>query len=56
MLILTRRPGESIHIGKDVVVTLLGVHGNQARIGIQAPKEIDIQRDDIKKGKEPDRE
>lgn len=47
MLILTRRPGESVMIGEEVVLTVLGVIGNQVRIGIQAPKEIPIHREEI---------
>lgn len=52
MLILTRCPGESVQIGKDVKFTVLRVKGNQVRIGIDAPKEVAIVRDDaIKKHK-----
>lgn len=47
MLILTRRVGESIMIGGNIVVTLLGVNGNQARVGITAPKEIPVHREEI---------
>lgn len=48
MLILTRRPGESISVGDDITVTVLSINGNQARIGIDAPRNIEIERDDIK--------
>lgn len=47
MLVLTRRVGETVMIGNDVVVTVLGVNGNQARIGIAAPKEVPVYRQEL---------
>jgi carbon storage regulator len=47
MLILTRRVGESVMIGNDVTVTILGVKGNQVRVGINAPKEVAVHREEI---------
>ena len=49
MLILTRRVGESIIIGEDIVITALGVKGNQVRIGIDAPKNVPVNREEIQK-------
>ena len=47
MLILTRRPGESLMIGDGIEVILLGIHNNQAKIGIVAPKSVPVHREEI---------
>jgi carbon storage regulator len=60
MLILTRRVGETLMIGDEVTVTVLGVKGNQVRIGVNAPKTVSVHREEIydriqreKNGEEP---
>jgi carbon storage regulator len=47
MLILTRRVGETLMIGNNVTVTVLGVKGNQVRIGVNAPKDVAVHREEI---------
>ena len=49
MLILTRKLGESINLGKDIKITLLGISGKQVKLGIQAPDNISIHRDELNK-------
>jgi len=49
MLVLSRRPGESLTIGDDVVVTVVGVTGNQIRLGITAPREVRVLREEVYK-------
>ncbi|MEA2649017.1 MAG: carbon storage regulator [Candidatus Binataceae bacterium] len=47
MLILSRRIGEIIRIGPDIVVTILGVNGSQVRLGIEAPKDVAVHREEV---------
>ncbi|MGV6859666.1 MAG: carbon storage regulator CsrA [bacterium] len=47
MLILTRRVGETLMVGDDVSITVLGVKGNQVRVGINAPKDVPVHREEI---------
>jgi carbon storage regulator len=58
MLILTRRVGETVMIGNEVTVTVLGVKGNQVRIGVNAPKDVAVHREEIyeriKREEDPD--
>ena len=48
MLILTRKPGEAIYVGTDVKITVLGVKGNQVRFGIDAPRNVPVDREEIR--------
>ena len=56
MLILTRRTGESLRIGDDVAVTVMAVNGSQVRIGIKAPRNIAVDREEIAERKQRERE
>jgi carbon storage regulator len=47
MLILTRRVGETLNIGDEIRVTVLGIKGNQVRIGVTAPKDVPVHREEI---------
>lgn len=47
MLVLTRRPGESIVVGENIVVTVIEIKGGQVRIGIDAPRDVDVYREEI---------
>ncbi len=47
MLILTRRVGESLKVGDDITITVLGVKGNQVRIGVSAPRDVAVHREEI---------
>jgi carbon storage regulator len=47
MLVLTRRPGESIVVGENIVVTVIEIKGGQVRIGVDAPREVDVYREEI---------
>lgn len=55
MLILTRRTGETLHIGNDVEVTVMAVNGSQVRIGIKAPRNIAVDREEIAERKQRDK-
>jgi carbon storage regulator len=56
MLILTRRAGEALRIGDDIEVTVMAVNGSQVRIGIQAPRDVTVDREEIAVRKRRDRE
>ncbi|KOQ97302.1 MULTISPECIES: carbon storage regulator CsrA [Haemophilus] len=47
MLILTRKVGESVLIGNDISITILSVRGNQVKLGVEAPKEVSVHREEI---------
>ena len=47
MLILTRRTGDSVVIGQDIAMTVLGVKGNQVRIGVKAPRDVTVHREEV---------
>jgi carbon storage regulator len=47
MLVLTRRPGESIIVGQDIVITVIEIKGGQVRIGIDAPRDIQVHREEV---------
>ncbi len=49
MLVLSRRYGESIQIGKDISVTILGVRGEKIRVGVDAPQNVEVHRDEVAK-------
>lgn len=51
MLVLSRKPSERIHIGPDIIITVVRVSGQTVRIGIDAPKEIKIMREELLNGK-----
>lgn len=53
MLILTRVPNSAIHIGPDIVITVLGVKGRSVRIGVSAPKELKVLRDELVESDDP---
>lgn len=52
MLILTRRTGETLMVGDDVTVTVLGIHRGQVKIGVEAPKDVSIDREEVRARKE----
>jgi len=47
MLVLTRRPGESIVVGQDIIITVIEIKGGQVRIGIDAPREVQVHREEV---------
>ena len=55
MLVLTRKPGEAIFIGDNVKITVLDISSNQVRIGVDAPREIEVDREEIRQRKDQER-
>lgn len=55
MLILTRRPGEAINIGNDIIVRVMSVSGNQVRVGVEAPSNIPVDREEIRVRKDAEK-
>jgi carbon storage regulator len=53
MLVLSRKPGEKIHIGNNIIVTVLEVKGNRVRVGIEAPRDVAVTRDELLKAPQP---
>jgi carbon storage regulator len=53
MLVLTRRPGEKIHIGGDITIIVVNVKGTKIRLGIDAPKEVAVLRAELKESLDP---
>lgn len=51
MLILTRRPGESICIGDDITVTITEINGGQVRVGVEAPRDVSVDRNEVRERK-----
>jgi len=56
MLILTRRAGESLHIGDNIEVTVMAVSGSQVRLGIKAPRDVAVDREEIAQRKQRERD
>jgi carbon storage regulator len=56
MLILTRRAGESLHIGDNIEVTVMAVNGSQVRLGIKAPRDVAVDREEIAQRKQRERD
>lgn len=56
MLILTRRPGEAVCLGRDVTFRILGVNGNQVRVGIDAPQSVEVDREEVAERKWAERQ
>jgi carbon storage regulator len=56
MLILTRRAGESLHIGDNIEVTVMAVNGSQVRLGIKAPRDVTVDREEIAQRKQRERD